>query len=100
MAASSASDQAPMPPVALTLGAMRRSTSSTGGSGRAPMRSGQAEQPEPAFGLRHGLERRRGAAEHEAGALEPRADRGDVAGVVARRLAVLVAGLVLLVDAR
>ena len=97
MAASSASDQATAP-VPLTLGATRRSTSSTGGKGRAPIRTGSRTQPEPPLREHHGLERRRGAAEHEARALDPRADGGDVAGVIARRLAVLVAGLVLLVE--
>ena len=39
----------------------------------------------------------RGAAQHQRRALEPGAHRRDVAGEIARRLAVLVAGLVLLV---
>ena len=57
---------------------------------------GAAAGPGPRQRLR--LERRRGAAEHHARALEPRAHQRDVAGMVARRLAVLVARLVLLVD--
>ena len=84
-------------PVPVAFGATRRSTSSTGGSGRAPIRSGSRSS-----------RRRRSARtivssdgvalpRTRRGALEPGAHRGHVARVVARRLAVLVAGLVLLV---
>ena len=59
-----------------------------------PTRVGQrrARQARPALGAR------RGRAQHERGALEPRALGGDAARVVARVVALLVGRLVLLVD--
>ena len=94
---SSASDQA-TGPVPATFGATRRSTSSTGGSGREPIRCGRRSELQAAGPCGPSSRARAWRCPaRSARSLEPGADRGDVPRVVARRLAVLVAGLVLLV---
>jgi hypothetical protein len=77
----------------------RRSTTRTAGSGRPPRgpgarAAGTCRTPHvvPA------LQRRGGGAEHTERAFHPGPYRGDLARVVARRLALLVRALVLLVD--
>ena len=78
---------------------VRMSTSSTAGSGRSMhavehLDAGVAA----ALGVGPGFERGRGGAEDDDGVVELGAHHGDVAAVVARRLFLLVAGVVLLVD--
>ena len=77
----------------------RRSTISTRGSGREAIRSGQRQvrEPSPRRGVA-GLHRGRRRAEDERRAVLLRPQRDGLAGVVARRLALLVGGVVLLVD--
>src|SRR6058998_803716 len=75
-------------------GALRRSTTSTGGSGRAPTRSGSANVRTRPCAARSSVS--------SEGVALPRINRAPsscarIAGVVARRRALLVAGLVLFV---
>ena len=77
---------------------VRRSTTSTRGSAPPPTRAGKREQPVlPRARVLPALEAWRRAAEHAHGAGLARPHDRDLARVVARRFALLVARLVLLV---